>query len=63
MNSCGMNTVIENITDVKECEINLSINHSHKMVFAKAIIKTTIAHSNKQTFSFLLVDDKSGEQL
>lgn len=59
MNICVMNTVIENITDVRECEINQSINHCHKVGFAYAVI----AHSNEQTFSFHLADNKKGEQL
>lgn len=51
MNICVMNTVIENITDVKECEINernQSINHYHKVVFAYAVI----AHSNELSNDF-----------
>lgn len=53
MNICVMNTIIENITDVKECEINQSINHAYAV----------IAHSNEQTFSFHLADNKKGKQL
>lgn len=33
------------------------------MAFAKVIITITIVHSNEQTFSFHVADDKTGEQL